>query len=191
MEPLENINIIRPYYQSLSVFKNTNTEIESQIINGQYPIEDIDQLTSLEKIALLYHLILLNKYDEFKNIIESYDIDLNDGDNILIMYCCHNSMHEYIILLLKNGVNINVCDDIIIKLVIWPKYNIYNNNKQFEFIKYLIDNGANIYCDNNYPLRISTTYGTYKIVDLLLDYGADFKVNNNYCLCSAVKKIIL
>nr|WBF71119.1 hypothetical protein [Megavirus caiporensis] len=187
MEPLENINIIRPDCQSPNLFQNTNIEIKSQIINGLYPMEDIEELSSLEKIALLYYLILLNKYDEFKNIVESYDINLNDGDNILIKYCCHKSMYDYIKLLLKNGVNINICNDIIIKLVMWPTNCINNNNKQVEFIKYLIDNGANIYCDNNYPLKISTTYGTYKMVDLLLNYGADIKVNNDYCLCSAVK----
>ncbi|AZL89796.1 ankyrin repeat protein [Megavirus baoshan] len=188
MEHIENIDIIRPNCQNTNLFQNVNIEIKSQIIDGQYPVENIEELDSLVKIALLYYLILLNKYDEFKNIIESYDIDLNDGDYMLIKYCCHNSKYNYIKLLLENGVNINVCDDIIIKLVIWPKVD---DKGRYEFIKYLIDNGANIHCDNYYPLRILVTFETYRLcemVDLLLDNGADIKVNNNYCLCTIVKK---
>ena len=107
--------------------------------------------------------------------------------------------------------------DILLDLVIANSTKSKNNSEFIEFVKYLLDNGANvsgndhifiklaahknsldlfkllheygadIHVDDEYPLRASCFYGNEDITKYLLENNADVHAKNDYCLRCAVQ----
>jgi ankyrin repeat protein len=57
-----------------------------------------------------------------------------------------------------------------------------------EFVKYLLDAGADVHANNDLALRLASEYGHTEIVKLLLDAGANVHVNDNRALRVASEK---
>ena len=49
----------------------------------------------------------------------------------------------------------------------------------FLIVKLLIDNGADITAEDNYPIIAASKYGDFLTVKLLIEYGADITAQNN------------
>ena len=51
-----------------------------------------------------------------------------------------------------------------------------------ECIRYLIECGADIHADNDYPIKSAVYHSTLANFEILLQYGANINVNNGYLL---------
>ena len=68
------------------------------------------------------------------------------------------------------------------QLWICSKYN------QVDFVRYLLDKGADVHVRDDAALRWASRYGYDKVVKLLLDAGANVHANNDYALRSASER---
>ena len=55
-------------------------------------------------------------------------------------------------------------------------------NGQLEIIKYLVEKGADIHFNNDYALRLASSYGKLDVIKYLVEQGADIYRNNNSTL---------
>jgi len=55
-------------------------------------------------------------------------------------------------------------------------------------IKILVEAGADIYVDNDFPLRWAARMGHIEIVKLLFNKGIDIHIDNDYALCYAASE---
>lgn len=106
-------------------------------------------------------------YDNMKYLIENgADINLRNGFNkTFLEICCSNVFFDGIKLLVENNVNIDK-----------DSFSCAIRNGNFDIVKYLIKNGADVNGLNekiDSPLVIACIYRNYEIADLLIKSGAN------------------
>ena len=62
-----------------------------------------------------------------------------------------------------------------------------SDNGHYDIVKLLIENGADVSSKNNYAIRLASRNGHYDIVELLIENGADVTDNDNYSIIDASK----
>ena len=55
-------------------------------------------------------------------------------------------------------------------------------NGNLKIIKYLVEQGADIHADNDYALRLASSYGKLEIIKYLVEKGSNIYMNNNSAL---------
>ncbi len=57
----------------------------------------------------------------------------------------------------------------------------------YDCTRYFLEQGCNVACENDYPIRAAADYNVHSIrmLELLVDYGADIQANNNHAICLA------
>ena len=131
------------------------------------------------------HNELYNKYREESDSQESYNESLTKSyhDSVLrLLDDCANEM----ILRINKGADINLPFQDGTVVLIWAVEQwCYAKNSNIKFIKFLLDQGANVNqksiknYDGNTALMIAIQHTRLDFIQLLLEYGADVTLLNN------------
>jgi ribosomal protein S12 len=126
-------------------------------------------------------LIGAAKYKELDllNVALERGIDVHIDNEAALKAAVENQDHEITSFLLEKGANILAIDQILI--------NIYNKGN-LDFVKYLLEHGANIHVHNEYLLIQSFKDGNLDFVKYLLENGADIHSHNDYLLIQSFEK---
>lgn len=191
------------YHKNLDFFKyiiehelNFEKYIESFLygyISHGYFIA-VDYLLSLGNKINIDHIIISRDDVEILNYLIDYGINIFASDKIF-SNCVTKQFTDCIIYFIEHDTSFNKYNSLIetngeneklIKYLIENGYDIYNNcshvlhcTKKEEIIKYVIDITGNIHCDNDYVLRMACERGDFNVVQYALDNGADINVMNN------------
>ena len=140
---------------------------------------------AIDKIKFLGSYNVFNNLILFRKLVDTFEVDLSCGDNILFRRAVANGNYDIVHFLIQNGIDVNVCNNFAIKVC---------GSHNLELLKLLVENGANICVDNNYPIRYAAYQNLYDIVKYLIENGADVNASNGYPLrfatCSINYEII-
>lgn len=138
-----------------------------------------------------------------KSLINEFDYDITYEDNLLLKISATSHKYNIINFLLENGANVCAGNNIAIKVMSmsYPEMinrlidygaNIHVDNEYplrcsawgqcYDNMKLLLEHGANIHADDDFVLRICCYYGDYEIIKFLLERGANVHANNDYPL---------
>ena len=142
------------------------------------------------------------QYDKFQycdgiNVLPKTDLDLNDGfyftdsknifDDFDDMY--HDKFYLRRVTFPTNDIDFKMVPRFDNKA--WYANKIILSEKmelgKVETFEYLVNNGADIHYDNDYPLVWASEHGYTDIVRYLIQNGADFRTDHNSALCLATK----
>jgi ankyrin repeat protein len=148
----------------------------------------------------IYEELIKINYNDLKleKILEKRDLELikESGcgleDKVLIIHLNvdKNILNEHLIKYYDNYE--------LIKLLLENGANVHVNNDNsliyasnygyVRIVKLLLEYGANVHVYNDCPLRLASRFGYDKVVKLLLEYGADIHANNNEALRRASER---
>lgn len=111
-----------------------------------------------------------------KFLIDDLGANVHTKNDYVLKSLAHKPNIELAQYLITKGVNLHLNDDeLFIKSV-----HYYDTNKNLPFIKFLLDNGANIHVDN--ALSYATLHDSVALLNLLFKYGANPNANNGRIL---------
>lgn len=139
------------------------------------------QLDSDEKKHLFAkYLALKNDLIKFENLIVTESIDIQFEDNILFKIAVYNKSDKILVYLIQMGIPINIDNGIGIRIcAATEEYNL--------IIKILIENGADMSVNDNYPIKIACRKNLIYNMKLFIDAGIDVNIDNGYLLFSAIR----
>lgn len=151
-------------------------------------LEDLkNNIDNLSNAKILQYSLKFDYVDGFEKCLTYYKQKYNGFESGIISKCIKDKNYKIFKYLIDKQTNNSVyCfnyDLICIKYVNENKKIDINHNDDtllrnaafhgnYDVVKYLIDNGANVHVNNEYALRTSTIHGYYKIVKLLIDNNA-------------------
>ena len=105
---------------------------------------------------------------------------VGSGRNDAIVIACENGFFEIVEILVDNGVNFRVYDDLPFRLAV--------NNGHHEIVKYLLDKGADVQSNSNHAIRRACALGRFEFVKYLAERGADLHAVKDLALCDASER---
>jgi len=107
------------------------------------------------------------------------DPDINYGD--AVMTASLNGHYKVVSALIKKGVSVDTLDESLMKAIAAS-----SDTQTKETVNVLLDAGADVHVQDDYPLRRAVMENAYDIVEILLKAGANVHVNNEFPLTYAV-----
>jgi len=199
---IDTMNLLLKYNADINIINANNYSVLSYAIQGETVNFEMLKLLIPHANINSISLMLFNAIDILNVELIEYLLENNANVNIfstfetpLIYILRKFSLGYYspfpkftniINLLLKYGADVNLPN----KSGSNPIFCLKSDNQNYEYIKLLLDHGANVNCQYeakyNTPLMQCLEYGksaNNQIIKLLLDYGCDFTVretlNNN------------
>lgn len=111
---------------------------------------------------------------EFASLLITEGANVNTKTGFPLSVACEKGSVEMVKLLLDSGAN-------------QRERHLYKAcQREYEFVRLLLEYGANVHTNNNKALRIACGMNDEKIVRLLLENGADVHANDDYPFGQAV-----
>ena len=104
--------------------------------------------------------------------------------NILLWKGVEENILSYVVVALKRGADIEHKKEIDQDLFTTP-LSAASENGYLEIVKYLVEHGADIEFNENWPLWLSAAYGHLEVVKYLLENGADIHAQGDLALFDA------
>lgn len=173
--------VIEPYYLSGC---SINKRYKTLLINNDY-----DQLKNISDIPidrLVRYFIKKNNLEIIMRIADEYEYDFSNEDNYALKVAVvNNSIDILKYLLLNSNIDIHVDNDYCIKVAC--------QGGHYEIVKMLMSAGANFRIDEDYPFRVTQSFGgvlnqigdRINITKLLIENGADIHAKNDYAFAIA------
>lgn len=141
-----------------------------------------------EIIVLLKYLAVYNKAELFEHVINCFpEFDLSADTYVLLKIAIVNKSSGVVKFMIGYGVPTDAANNFAIKLL---------GGMNADILNFLIDSGADICIDDNYPIRSMYMDNSYnsrhayqnlEIMDILIKNGADVNIHNGIVLKGALK----
>lgn len=148
---------------------------DNEILLGIKPNLSLDDKIYIMKYACWSNNI--NKFDMFSD-----SVDLTVDSNIFFKLALNNRCTNMVEHLVSLGVDFTFDDDYTIKCVAG-----YYIGEGLQTLKFLIQQGANIHTDNEYPLKHAVFCNNLESVKILVENGANIYVDDNYAILMAAE----
>lgn len=113
-------------------------------------------------------------YSNFIKYADSGEIDLTFNDNIMFKTALYKGNIDIIKYYIDENVDVSCCDNYAIKMVSFQPYKKFKKvDDQLKLLQILIDNGADIRANNNFPLMAAVFSKNVGVVKFLLEKGID------------------
>jgi len=154
------VNLPNPTMCSAIVVRDCESIIN--MLSNDYNMTDLH--------SILQYAVICDNIQIIDSISSMFDVDFNFQDNSLLRTAIFHEKINSIKYLLKFNIDIDLNDGIAIKTY------CVNSTSSLEILELLIDHGANIHIDNEYPMRASIYHKKKDRVRLLLKHGGKIPI---------------